>query len=238
MVITYNEQGKISSIKTFEIKTSIGKNPTTNVKNAIYENLHFNSRLGKESTSIIITKYESKSDKINNFAIQNGIVLIDNKILSQTKGGKLDLSKYIESVESKIKNNNQTQKIIFQGYEYVKNEGRNFENEIKNLMQSEGYKVESNAVFYHNGQRIEIDLIAHNELGKIIISCRDAEKITDKVSLKKTINNRANKVEHRMKLLKADAARLYVKANSNLKEDMKKLYERESWAENVEIYIK
>ena len=238
MVITYNEQGKISSIKTFEIKTSIGKNPTTNVKNAIYENLHFKSRLGKESTSIIITKYESKSDKINNFAIQNGIVLIDNKILSQTKGGKLDLSKYIESVESKIKNNVSNSKIVFHGFEFIENEGRSFENEIKNLMESEGYKVASNAVFRHNGQKIEIDLITQNELGKIIISCRDAEKITDKVSLKKTINNRANKVEYRMKQLKADAARLYVKVNSNLKEDMKKLYEREPWAEKVDIYIK
>jgi len=238
MVITYNDQGKISSIKTFEIKTSIGKASTAVVRNSTYENLHFKDRLGKESTAIIIVNRNFDTDKVYKFTEQNGIVLIDNKILSQVKDGKLDLSKYIESVESKIKNNSQYQKITFHGYEYIENEGRNFEKEIKNLMESEGYKVASNAVFRHNGQKIEIDLIAQNEMGKIIISCRDAEKIKDKVSLKKTINNRANKVEHRMKLLKADAARLYVKTNPNLKEDMKKLYEEKSWAEKVDIYIK
>jgi len=237
LVIEFDNRKNISSIKTIEIKSSIGKANIAIVRDTVYECLHFEKKFKKNVTSIIFAYKNFKSNKSQNFAKQNDVILIDKTSCFKIEIGSLDLKSYVNLFESNKKNCNNFQNLRFNGLENNKSAGRDFEIEVKKLLENEGFNVVSNAIFYHNKQKIEIDLIARKDIEKVLISCRDAKDIYDKVSLKKTINKRANKVEHRKNLLKASSARVYVKTNSDLKESLKQLYEKISWTENVDIYI-
>jgi len=237
MVIEFDKRKNITSIITIEIKSSIGKSSTSIIQDTIYECLHFERKFEKNITSLIFSYKNFNSNKIYNFAEQNGVILIDKSTYTEIKNGKLNLKTYVKLFESNIKNNQYPQNLRFNGFENNENAGSNFEKEVKKLLENDGYSVVSNAVFYLNKQKIEIDLIARKDDENIIVSCRDAKDISDKVSLKKIINKRANKIEHRRILLVANSARLYVKTNFKLKEDLKQLYENNSWVDNVNIYI-
>ncbi len=237
MVIEFDKRKNIISIKAIEIKSSVGRPSTSIIRDTIYECLHFERKFENNITSLVIAYKNFNSNRIYNFAKQNGVILIDKSAYTEIKNDKLNLKTYVELFESNIKSNQYPQNLRFYGFENNENAGSNFEKEIKKLLVNDGYSVVSNAVFYLNKQKIEIDLIARKDDENIIVSCRDAKDISDKVSLKKIINKRANKIEHRRILLEANSARLYVKTNFKLKEDLNQLYENNSWVDNVNIYI-
>ena len=237
LVIEFDKRKNITSIIAIEIKSSISKSSTSIIRDTIYECLHFERKFEKNITSLIMAYKNFNSNKIYNFAELNSVILIDKSTYTKIKNGKLNLKTYVKLFESNIKNNQYPQNLRFHGFENNENAGSNFEKEVKKLLENDGFSVVSNAVFYLNKQKIEIDLIARKDDENIIVSCRDAKGISDKVSLKKIINKRANKIEHRKNLLVVNSARLYVKTHSNLKEDLKQLYENKPWVEDVNIYL-
>ena len=84
-----------------------------------------------------------------------------------------------------------------------------------------------------NNRRIEIDMIAFKEEELVVISCRNALDVKCLMSFRLDIKQKAHKLEYRMHLLNADAARLYIKVT---KENYDQLVTFEgTWVDSVEI---
>jgi len=113
------------------------------------------------------------------------------------------------------------------------NIGCEFEREVFELLINEGYSVASNLVISHYNRRMEIDMMAFNNDQLIAISCRNALDVNCLMSFRLDIKHKANKIEHRMRLLNADSARLYIKVT---KENYNRLVDFEgTWIKSVEI---
>ncbi|MFW9924338.1 MAG: hypothetical protein ACFFDW_13735 [Candidatus Thorarchaeota archaeon] len=131
-------------------------------------------------------------------------------------------------VVNKIPNN-----FSFYSQHTVNNVGGKFEEEVKQLLQKEGFDVVSNLVICYYNRRMEIDLMGFKNDQLLVASCRRALDVHCLKSFRLDIRQKAHQIEHRKLLLNADSARLYIKLK---KGDFERLKDYSgTWVDGVEI---
>ena len=115
----------------------------------------------------------------------------------------------------------------------INHTGSEFEQEVLQLMKSQGFDVVMNVLFGYFGRKMEVDLLGVKNDDIVIVSCRDASSVKCLMSFRLDLKQKACKLEYRRTLLNANFAYLYVKVPQEVYQKVKEF--EGNWVDKVEI---
>ncbi len=194
--------------------------------------------IGKNDLEEILENPTLLIDRVNLLKDNKKVQLKTEKDfqISTLYKSKQNLSKVTQNVLEK--NEKQLFNKVPNNFEFyttmnINNSGREFEQEVQELLESDGFNVSSNLIIRYYKRRMEIDMLAFKDDRMMVVSCRNALNVNCIMSFRLDIKLKAYKIEQRMRLLNANSARLYIKVTN---ENYTKLVEFEGkWVDNVEI---
>ncbi|TET27457.1 MAG: hypothetical protein E3J70_11815 [Candidatus Heimdallarchaeota archaeon] len=227
-----------------ELKTSFKKKDRfRQLEVAIAKLVHFSKSINKEKIIPILivndnmkcfTGYSSKQI-YKSFGVE---LIVLNDFLNIEKKPKLLLDIVENNIETRFKKKNaKFEDLHFIGFWKSNNAGTVYENEIREVLEKEGYSIQSNTAYNYLGKKMEIDHIAEKNNKKIIISCKDRSSVKAYWSVINHIINSLNVLELRMEILGFDTSKLYIKVPLKYKEKIKSLFRNYNCPSNTEIII-